>query len=123
MLEGQVLGSWNSITLSPALGGPVAARSEKPVQHGEINSPLHLKLITPVAEQFADDLFEAEFNPKTAEDQVRANLSDGYRLSLSGRMGIENPQALREAKARAQKSFKLSAGLQDIEPAKVATIR
>ena len=38
MLEGQVLGSWNSITLSPALGGPVAARSEKPVQHGEINS-------------------------------------------------------------------------------------
>jgi hypothetical protein len=32
-------------------------------------------------------------------------------------MGIENPQALREAKARTQKSFKLSAGLQDIEPA------
>ena len=60
MLEGQVPGSRNSITLSPALGGPVAARSEKSMQHGEINGPLHLKLITPPAEQFVDDLFEAE---------------------------------------------------------------
>src|SRR4029077_11927864 len=62
-------------------------------------------------------LFEAELNPQATENQVRANLSDGYRLSFSGGMGIENPQALRKAEARTQKAFKLSAGLQDIEPA------
>ena len=122
MLEGQVLGSWNSITLSPALGGPVAARSEKSVQHGEVNGPLHLKLITPVAEQFADDLFEAEFNPQATKNQVRANLSDGYRLGLSGRMGIEDPSAWRSEVPRGTRSSCPLASRTSSRP-KVATIR
>ncbi len=50
-----------------------------------------------MAEQFADDLFEAEFNPKTAEDQVRANLRV-KRVQLASKlskMGLTTPGELR----------------------------
>jgi hypothetical protein len=98
MLEFQLLGSCNSIRLSPALGGPVTARGEESVQHGEVNDALHPELITPLTEYFADDLLQAELNPKAAENQVRANLGDGHRFGLSRRMGIETRKRLEKRK-------------------------
>ena len=61
-----------------------------------------------MAEQFADDLFEAEFNPQATKNQVRANLSDGYRL-VSRRMGIENRKRSEKRRPNA-KVVQLSAG-------------
>jgi len=51
MMEIESFGSRNEIVLSPTFSGSIAAAGKKPMQHGEIDSSLNIKVVAASLEQ------------------------------------------------------------------------
>lgn len=64
----------------PPFRGPVRARFQQPVEHGEVDRALHRELKAAVAEEMSEHGCEAHLLPEPAEDQIRAELPHGASL-------------------------------------------
>ena len=100
-----ISGLTNEIVFSPTFSGSIAAAGKKPMQHGEINRPLNVKVVAASFEQRLNHLLN------TPDPQHR----DG--LSLSSGMGIDNGEVFAMTQSRAHQRLEPSAGLEFIEPA------
>src|SRR6516164_7623782 len=110
MMQFKRFGSRNEIVLSPSFSGSIAAAGKKPMQHGQIDSSLNIKVVAASLEQGLNDLLNTAFFPEPAKDQVRTNPLHGDSLSLSGGMRIDNGEIFAMAKARTHQRLEPSAG-------------
>ena len=70
-MEIKGFGSRNEIVFSPTFSGSIAAAGKKPMQHGEINGPLNVKVVAASFEQRFNHLLHTAFFPEPPKDQVR----------------------------------------------------
>jgi hypothetical protein len=61
------------------------------VEHGEVHGPLHRELKAPVPQQPVERRVQTQFFPKTAEHQVRADISQGSGLQASFLIILDDP--------------------------------
>src|SRR5262249_54415282 len=108
--------SRNEIIFSPAFSGSIAATGKKPMQHGEINGPLNVKVVAASFEQGLNYLLNTAFFPEPPKDQIRPDPLHRHSLSLSGGMRIDNGEVLTMTQARTYQRLEPSAGLELIEP-------
>jgi len=117
MMQFKRFGSRNEIVFSPAFCGSIAAAGKKPMQHGQINGSLDVKVVTASFQQRSDYLLDAALLPEPPKDQLRPDPPHPDSLSLSGGMRIDNGEIFAMAKARTHQRLEPSAGLELIEPA------
>jgi hypothetical protein len=60
-MEIKRFGSRIEIVFPPAFRGSIAATGKKPMQHGEINGPLNVKVVATSFEQRLNDLLNTAF--------------------------------------------------------------
>src|SRR5258705_12879766 len=82
-MELKRFGSRDEIVLPPTFGGSIAATGEKPMQHGEINGPLNVKVVAASFEQRSNYLLNPAFFPEPPKDQVRPDALHRDSLSLA----------------------------------------
>src|SRR5258708_12556218 len=70
-MEIKHFGSRNEIVLPPTFSGSIAAAGKKPMQHGEINGPLNVKVVPASFEQRSNYLLNPPFFPGPPKHQVR----------------------------------------------------
>src|ERR1700758_3596488 len=116
-MELKRFGSRNEIVLPPTFSGSTAAAGKKPMQHGEINGPLNVKVVAASFEQRSNYLLNPAFFPEPPKDQVRPDALHRDSLSLSGGMCIDNGKLFAMTQSRAYQRLEPSAGLEFIEPA------
>src|SRR4029077_20135701 len=93
-MEIKRLGSRNEIVFSPTFSGSIAAAGKKPMQHGEINGPLNVKVVAARLEQRFNYLLNPAFFPEPPKDQVRPDALHRDSLSLAGDVRIDDGQLL-----------------------------
>ena len=69
-MELERFASRNEIVLPPTFGGSIAATGEKPMQHGEINGPLNVKVVAASFEQRLNYFLNTAFFPDPPKDEV-----------------------------------------------------
>src|SRR5258708_28279699 len=116
-MEIKHFGSRNEIVLPPTFSGSIAAAGKKPMQHGEINGPLNVKVVAASFEQRSNYLLNPAFFPEPPKDQVRPDPQHRDGLSLSSGMRIDKGKLFAMAHSRAYQRLEPSAGLEFIEPA------
>jgi hypothetical protein len=94
MMQVERFGSRNQIVLSPAFGGPITAAGKKPVQHGQINGPLYVKLVAKSLEQGLNYFLDRAFLPEPPENQVRSDPQNRDRFSLPSSMRVNYGELL-----------------------------
>jgi hypothetical protein len=111
-MEIKRFGFRNEIVFSPTFSGSIAATSKKPMQHGEINGPLNIKVVAASCEQRLNYLLNTAFFPEPPKDQVRPDPLHRDSLSLAGAMRIDNGKLFAMTQARAYQRLEPSAGLE-----------
>src|ERR1700758_1473071 len=111
-MELKRFGSRNEIVFSPTFSGSVAAGGQKPMQHGEINGPLNVKVVAASFEQRSNYLLNPAFFPEPPKDQVRPDALQRDSLSLSGGMRIDKGKLFAMTQPRAYQGLQPSAGLE-----------
>src|ERR1700741_2108892 len=119
-MELKRFGSLNEIVSSPTFSGSIAAAGKKPMQHGQINGPLNVKVVAASLEQRLNHLLNSAFFPEPPKDQVRPDPLYRDSLSLSGGMRIDQGKLFAMTQPRAYQRLKPPAGLEFIEPAQGA---
>src|SRR5438132_3778323 len=117
MMQVKRFSSRNEIVFPPAFRSSIAATSKKPMQHGEINGPLNVKVVAASFEQRLNYLLDTAFVPEPPKDQVRPDPLHRDSLSLSGAMRIDNGKLFTMTQPRAHQRLEPSAGLEFIQPA------
>jgi len=85
MMQGQILYPVNPIILMPPVTATVRTGCKEPMQHGQENGSLHIKLKLPSLQKPFDDLFNPQLLSEPAKDQRGTNLSRrGMNLTLAG---------------------------------------
>jgi hypothetical protein len=116
-MEIKRFGSRNEIVFPPAFRGSIAATGKKPMQHGEINGPLNVKVVAASFEQRLNDLLNTAFFPEPPKHKVRPDPLHRDSLSLSCGMRIDNGKLFTMTQPRTYQRLEPSAGLEFIEPA------
>ena len=73
VVQRQVFGAGNPKAVVPPAGMAVRARHHQPMQHREIDRPLHVEAEASTGQEAVDDFAAAGLAPQPAEHQVRAN--------------------------------------------------
>jgi hypothetical protein len=116
-MEIKRFGSRNEIVFSPTFSGSIAAAGKKPMQHGEINGPLNVKVVAASCEQRLNYLLNPAFFPEPPKDQVRPDPLHPHGFGLPCGMRIDDGEVLAMTQARTYQRLEASAGLEFIEPA------
>ena len=77
-MELKRFGSRNEIVLPPTFSGSIAAAGKKPMQHGEINGPLNVKVVAASFEQRLNYLLDTasfQSRPKTRSGPIRSTVT------------------------------------------------
>ena len=69
---------------SPTFSGSIAAAGKKPMQYGEINGPLNVKVVAASFEQRSNYFLNPAFLPEPPKDKVRPDPLYRDSLSFSG---------------------------------------
>src|SRR5450755_3191024 len=96
MVQTQLADAFDGVVVFPLLGGAVAARREKPMQHGEKDGALDGKLETAVLQQSSQRRADGAGLPESLEDQRRTDPGAASGDALAASMSAENGEFLRE---------------------------
>src|ERR1700736_3558508 len=116
-MELKRFGSRNEIVLPPTFSGSIAATGKKPMQHGEINGSLKVKVTAASLEERLNYLLNTAFFPEPPKDQVRPDPQHRDRFSSSGGMRIDNGEVFAMTQSQAYRRLEPPAGLEFIESA------
>src|SRR5512139_3806306 len=85
MMQGQILYPVNPIILMPLVTTTVRTGCKEPMQHGQENGSLHIKLKLPFLQKPSDDLSDPQLFPESLEDQRGTHLfRRGMNFTLAG---------------------------------------
>src|ERR1700745_390191 len=116
-MEIKLFGSRNEIVLPPTFSGSIGAPGKEPMQHGQINGPSNVKVVTASFQQRSNYILDAALLPEPPKDQVRPNSQHSHSFSLPCGMRIDDGEVLTMAQARTYQRLEPSAGLEFIQPA------
>ncbi len=116
MVQLQPVGASNAIRLAPALRRPITAGGKQPVQHRQVDCPLHIEPVASLPQQPGQHRPDPRLLPQPSKDQLGADLLDDHRFGLTRRLRIQDHQPTTQPQPRTQQRVQLSTGLQDIQP-------
>src|SRR5215470_1190778 len=94
VMEIKRFGSRKEVIFSPTFRGSIAATGKKPMQHGEINGPLNVKVVAASFEQRSNYLVNPAFFPEPPKDQVLPIFRVPEYSELSIQLGGSSTSAL-----------------------------
>src|SRR5450631_377930 len=117
MVQTQLADAFDGIVVFPLLGGAVAARREKPMQHGEKDGALDGKLKTAVLQQSSQHRADRAGLPESLEDQRRTDPGAARGDALAASMSAENGEFLRKSSQGLDERVEPAVGEKFIEAA------